>query len=113
MSKLLLKYKCPECGENFKTTKFCIHQPDIMKQGEHIFHCPHCNTELTISKKLYKYINMFIYYFFTVFMVGFITSFFVDKVEKVTIYMLFSFIPIIPIFILMVINNKAIKTHNK
>ena len=108
----LLKAKCPVCCTKVETAEFKIERASFWSGGKHIFSCPSCNTELTLSPKLYKYINIFIVYFVTVFFGGLALSFIVTDSTYVMYGMLISYLGLIPLIVLVFLNNKAIKNEN-
>ena len=108
----VLKTKCPVCGTKIETTEFKVDRVSFWKGGKHIFACPSCNTELTLSPKLYKYINIFIVYFITVLFGGLALSYIVTNTTYVMYGMLISYLGLIPLILLVILNNKAIKNEN-
>ena len=108
MSKVIQKYKCPVCDYKIQTDKFWIVEDEDNGKVKTVFSCPSCESELTVSPEVNKYIGIFIGYFSLVFFSGFGVSFFVEEPLQVTNYMLIAFLPLIPMLYLIIKHNKAI-----
>ena len=109
MNKVIHKYKCPVCNHKIKTDKFWVVEDKERRKEKVVFNCPSCDSELTVSPEVNKYVGIFIGYLFMVVFVGLASSFYVEESMSVTIYMLIAFIPLLPMLYLIVKNNKAIK----
>jgi len=108
MSKAIQKYKCPVCNYQIKTDNFWAEKDEGKRKVKIVFICPNCKSELTVSPNVNIYISIFVGYLGLVLVTGFVSSFFVEDRMRVTNYMLFAFLPLIPMLYLIIKNNKAI-----
>ena len=108
MSKVIQKYKCPVCNYRIKTDNFWTEKDEVKRKVKIVFICPGCKSELTVSPNVNKYIGIFVGYLGLVIVTGFVSSFIVEEPMRVTNYMLFALLPLIPMFYLIIKNNKAI-----
>ena len=108
MNKAIQKYKCPVCGYSIKSNNFWTEKDEGKGNVKIVFFCPSCKSELTVSPNANKYISIFVGYLVFVIFIGFVSSFFVEESMHITKYMLFAFLPLIPMLFLIIRNNKAI-----